>query len=488
MEMLRPVFWGQGMFLLPQHFQQQDGYHDALLRHCLRLFLPFCWGVKSLVINGEALQTLRFEVTQCEVVTWDGTVLRFSQDQSGNTRLEARSFEHDLPTNERPLAVYLGIQKLQPGESNLQPDAISGGGDGRERASRGLGRFVRKESSVADLYDGKEQTAPLQYLVYEMHLFFGSPPSSDHEVVKIAEIVPAATEKQRWMLSKDYISPCLTVQSSPVLATLTTEIRDRLTSKRQELTQHQRQQGGGLVGLGTKELTAFLALQILNRYIPLLHHVVEQQDVLHPHLVYIWLRQLVSELSTFSASRAALDVWGENKELPPYDHENLRRCFLPAIERITQFLDRLTAPEPEPERIRDTVLRYDGKYFTADLTHDLFTNDNLHYLALKDDRSYKELLPLLQDTGKITSKEEMPNLAGPFVRGLKLEQPEGLPPELPMHDRYKYFVINQQAKTSRHWKAIMGGEDITKANIAINSPSLSPDTEIHLFTVLGKSK
>ena len=35
MELLRPVFWGQGMFLQPQHFQRQDGYHAARIRRYL---------------------------------------------------------------------------------------------------------------------------------------------------------------------------------------------------------------------------------------------------------------------------------------------------------------------------------------------------------------------------------------------------------------------------------------------------------------------
>ena len=29
MEPLHPIFWGQGMVLQPQHFQQQDCYHEA---------------------------------------------------------------------------------------------------------------------------------------------------------------------------------------------------------------------------------------------------------------------------------------------------------------------------------------------------------------------------------------------------------------------------------------------------------------------------
>jgi predicted component of type VI protein secretion system len=56
MEPLSPMFWGPGMFLQPQHFQQQDRYHEARLRRYVHWLTPFGWGVKSLVINETALQ------------------------------------------------------------------------------------------------------------------------------------------------------------------------------------------------------------------------------------------------------------------------------------------------------------------------------------------------------------------------------------------------------------------------------------------------
>src|SRR5262245_56540400 len=111
MEPLRPIFWGQGMFLQPQHFQQQDWYHDARLRHFFHLLLPHCWGIKSLAVNEPALQTFLFEVEQCELVTWDGTILRFRGDERpSNARLEPRSFEQELDPGGKPLSVYLGLK------------------------------------------------------------------------------------------------------------------------------------------------------------------------------------------------------------------------------------------------------------------------------------------------------------------------------------------------------------------------------------------
>ena len=52
---LRPVLWGQGMFLRPQHFQQQDAYHDARLQRALQLMQPFYQAEDPLVRENEGL-------------------------------------------------------------------------------------------------------------------------------------------------------------------------------------------------------------------------------------------------------------------------------------------------------------------------------------------------------------------------------------------------------------------------------------------------
>jgi type VI secretion system protein ImpJ len=55
MEPLHPIFWGQGMFLQPQHFQQQDRYHEARVCRSLHWLAPFAWGINFLVLCAAAL-------------------------------------------------------------------------------------------------------------------------------------------------------------------------------------------------------------------------------------------------------------------------------------------------------------------------------------------------------------------------------------------------------------------------------------------------
>ena len=51
------VLWGEGLFLRPQHFQQQDAYHEWRLAETARALHPFAWGLRRLHVDTDALAT-----------------------------------------------------------------------------------------------------------------------------------------------------------------------------------------------------------------------------------------------------------------------------------------------------------------------------------------------------------------------------------------------------------------------------------------------
>ena len=474
MEPLRPLFWGQGMFLQPQHFQQQDWYQEARLQHYFHLFLPFCWGVKSLTLNEPALQNFLFEVEECEVVTWDGTILRFRGDsRPSNAKLEPRSFERDLDPGGKPLSVYLGIKRLQLEESNLLSSAaVDGGGNGGAGGGEHQ-RFLLEEAETPDLYAAGDPPSSLQYLAYQAHILFDVPASrsQDYELVKVAEVLRSADGKGG-ILSKRYLPPAITVRSSLLLETMLKEIRDLLTAKGQELAQHRRRRGEQLVELGTKDLSYLLMTQTVNRYIPLFHHHLEVGDT-HPHFVYALLRQLVGELSSFSETVSVLGAREGEDVLPAYRHDQLWPCFDVATRRVKELLNELTTAP-----IGDILLRHDGEFFAANLEPQFFAGDNRYYLAIRSDLTPTQLFRLLQDTGKITSREEMPKLQKSFLFGLKIDGLEAPPEELVMRAHYRYFQIDRH---SDHWHKIQQHQ-----NIAVYCAALPPETEMRLLVIYSK--
>jgi len=479
MERLRPVFWGQGMFLEPQHFQQQDAYHETRLRQVVAMLAPHGWGIRTLAIREASLQNQVFEIERCEVLTFEGTVVH-SRDTAGasNARIEPRSFEQALDPSGQPLSVYLGLPRVQLEETNLG-SAADGGAEPRSAAGFDAAgtsahrRYALHAADTADLYAGERQTAPLQYLVYQPRILFdvGEGRSQDYELIKIAQ-VERARDGKSGILSRRYVPPCLSVGDSSVLDDLLKDIRGLMTAKGQELAEYQERHGGTLADLSGRRLGQTLFTQLVNRYVPLLHHVLESGDV-HPFPMYGVLRQLVGELSTFSDTVSNLGARRGQEPLPPYRHDELWPCFELAARRIRELVTEIsTGP------VSEVVLRHDGEFFAADLEQRLFVGDNRYYLAIRSDLPPSQLLRELQDTGKITSRVEMPKIQHAFLFGLGLESLEVFPDDLPKKAHYRYFLIDRR---SEHWQKIQQAQ-----NIAVHSTTLPPDTEIRLVVIFGE--
>jgi type VI secretion system protein ImpJ len=437
MEPLRPIFWGQGMFLQPQHFQQQDCYNEARLQRALQFLSPFCWGIHSLVVNETALCNFRFEIEQCELITWEGTLLRFQDNTlSSNARILPRVFEAALDPGGRPLGVYLGVKRLQWEQTNVE---LRNRGAWNGAAAAQPRRFSIHECPTPDLFAEEGQGCPVQYLCYDVHILLENEVShhQDYELVKIAELLRVA-EGQGAVLSKRYIPPCLTIHASPALEGRLKEMRELLTAKGRELSEYKRQHKLQTIEMGSRDTIFLLMMQTVNRYIPLFHHHLEVA-VTHPCMLYALLRQLVAELSTFSETVSVL-----GGPLPAYRHDRLWECFDPAVRLAQDLLNELSKG---PDYV--VPLTFDSEYFAATLEQRFFEGNNRYYLSIKADMPPRELLRLLTETGKISAREEMETLRKQALPGLRIDYLEIPPEELPRRAHCSYFLLDHHASLWR---------------------------------------
>ena len=463
METLRPLFWGEGLFLQPQHFQQLDGYHEARSRRIQQLLYPFGWGIKSLSIDETALQNFQVEIEHCELVTPEGTILRFQMESApSNARIVPRSCEDALDPGGAPLGVYLGLKRLQWEGGNLEMPSTQ-----RQTAEGdAYPRFRLHEVMTPDLFVGEAQSQELQYLIYDVRMLFDGDPivySHDYELIKIAEIQRAA-EDQGAILAKRYIPPVLDCHASPVLHKMLREIRDMLTAKGGELSDYKHKRGVHTVDLGSRDTVYLLMMQMVNRYIPLFHHHLEVRET-PPCVFYALLRQFIGELSTFSDTVSVL-----GGPLPPYRHDQLWECFNAAVEVARTLIYELTKG---PEYV--VPLEFDGEYYAANLDQRVFEAQNRHYLSVKTDVPTAELQHHLADVGKVGTRQEMESLRNRSLPGLSLRYLENPPGELPRRAHSTYFEIDHHGTL---WSSIM-----QRQNIAVYCKLPPEDTQIELLIV-----
>ena len=69
------IQWHEGMLLAPQHFQQADLRSEGLLHYHTSVGAPFHWGIRRLQIDGRALASGIFHVSEIEAILPDGALV-----------------------------------------------------------------------------------------------------------------------------------------------------------------------------------------------------------------------------------------------------------------------------------------------------------------------------------------------------------------------------------------------------------------------------
>jgi type VI secretion system protein ImpJ len=456
----KPLFWNQGILLQPQHFQLLD-------RNCQELFSPYqkyqqphFWGVGSMALRKSALGTRTFSLQSGEFMFSDGTFVTVAE----NGCIDARTFDEDWVEGGKPFTVYLGLKKWRSTGENVTVIPTL------ESVSSITTRFVTTSDheEIKDLHAGGPD-GQVKRLHFALKIFWESEQDQlgEYELIPLAQLEKFGAEIR---LSEDFIPPCLSCAASPSLLRLIREIRDQVTARGYQLEEHKSKRGIQTAGFGSRDMVYFLALRSVNRYVPLLFHYSEAEQV-HPWLVYGILRQLAGELTAFSEQFSVLgELMDGKKILPEYDHCNLWNCFSAAQNMISHLLDEITAG---PEYV--IRLNQDGTFYTADLKPAIFEGRNRFYLAVKTEEDSKTVLQALEDIAKLSSREHLDTLVSRSLPGIGLQYLQIPPQELPRRANTVYFAINHH---DDQWAAIS-----KNYNLALYWNSAPSDIEIELMVV-----
>src|ERR1700761_2570397 len=101
------VLWSEGLFLRPQHFQQQSRFIERFLETRCNALHPHSWGAVELEIERDLLAIGKFGLRRMTGVFADGTPFRMPDDEPLPEPL-------DIAGNVRDEIVYLALPVRQP--------------------------------------------------------------------------------------------------------------------------------------------------------------------------------------------------------------------------------------------------------------------------------------------------------------------------------------------------------------------------------------
>ena len=420
-----PVFWFQGLFLQPQHLQQQELYIQSLNNVQIEN-LNYYWGVTNLKFRESSLMEGILEIEKLSARFPDKTWV----DYPNNAYLKPRNLKKIASLQET--MVYLGLKKIIVGENNVTEDV-----DEEKTIST---RFISPltPEDVRDIYLTDTPIAKIRFLKYGLNIFFEDELETlnDYYLIPIAKL---KKEEKNWTVSSEFIPPLLTISNFSYFSNLLISIKEHILSKLQTLESYKLSKDFSTENFDISYLRYILALLVLNRHIPILDQFTKNIN-LHPLELYLYLSQLVGELSTFTDRVNALGITVENENLLiDYKHNDLYQSFSKLTLLLEEILDSLViGAENILKLIREEDL------FKTSIPLNLL-QDRFNY-CLVIETSDRQYIQTFEVSAKIAPSYQLDTLLTRALPGLPFFQRTSPPSGLPKKEHTYFFALEKDAK------------------------------------------
>lgn len=413
------VMWTEGMFLQPQHFQQQDRYAARQLDGRVTSALSWAWGLLSLQIDEAALLQGRLMLNSAQGVLPDGTSFALPDDDAAPAAFE-------IPADARDQLIVLAAPMARPGvpESDVEETSVAM-----------PPRFRASDLEVADVHAASLRTAPLQVGRLNLRLMLASDANDGASAIGVAHLVERRADG-RVVLDSGYVPPMLNALGQAVLAGYVREVHGMLHQRGEALGSRLAQPGRAGIG----EITDFLLLQVVNRQEPVFAHL-QRLPVLHPERLYAQCLALAGELTTFRESRRP-------PEYPAYRHDDLASCFRAVMADLRQSLSMVleqTAVQIELQERKHGI--------RVAIIADLELQRNASFvLAVNAQMPGESLRSRFPTQVKIGPAERLRELVSLQLPGIALRPLPVAPRQIPYHAGFTYFEL--ETRGNDLWKQL----------------------------------
>ncbi|MDP4025135.1 type VI secretion system baseplate subunit TssK [Methylobacterium sp. NEAU 140] len=435
------VVWTEGMFIRPQHFQQEARYFEHLLRNRIAGLRGNAWGLTELRLNRGLLATGRFALERAVGAFEDGTPFALPDSADHPPPLE-------LGQNLRDCVVYLALSVYQPGD-----DTVGGSEPGAAT------RYVASDFDVPDANLGQASTAAITVGRLRLRYVLETADRRGLLCIGLARIVEVRSDNSV-VLDDNYIPPALDVRISPFVAGLLTELVGLLNHRGAAIAARLSAGDTGTAG----DLTDLMMLQAINRAQPLCEHLAGAATV-HAEDVYRFLVALAGELATFTTAGR------RPQSFPTYKHDDLQLCYVPVAAALRQALNAVL--DRGAMIIPMTEHRY-GIRVAQVPDRSIFTRYNF-FLAVKAGVPASLLTRSLPAQTKVGSVEQIHELINSALPGIPVRSLPVAPRQIPFHTGKAYFELDRNDGSWKHIAASSG--------LAIQVAGEFPGLELELWAI-----
>jgi type VI secretion system protein ImpJ len=450
MRLLSKVVWSEGMYLSPQHFQAQNSYFEDLIQFVASGLWFEPYGFVAYHLDPEALTNGTVSLVHARGFFPDGLAFHMPE-------FDALPEPINITESFSPIAQSLNVALAVPARKSRGMNcAVS------DAAANHHVRYTAVEHLLCDeITGGDERKVRLGQKNIRFHLETEETPE-DLVTLPMARITRDGAG--HYIYDPAFIPPCLRIDASERLMSITRRLVDILEEKSSALARQSRAPGGLGAGFSATEIAHFWYRHAINSGLATLRHLCHCKRG-HPEELFVEMARLGGALCTFKLdSHPSL--------MPLYDHRNLEACFADLDRHIRTHLEALL-----PTNCLQIPLKPLGNYLYAGDVVDQRCLDRARWIfAIHSPVGEVELISRTPAAVKICSSKFVPELVKRALPGLALTHLPVPPAAVARRPEFHYFGIDRSGPC---WEHI-----VKTRQVGVYVPGELPNPEIELSVVL----
>jgi type VI secretion system protein ImpJ len=425
---VQKILWGEGLFIRPQHFQQQDAFHQWRLQQAMRFMHPYACGIHKLTLDTKALESGQLRLLELELVFQNG---EFFSAPMEDDLPEPRAVKDAVEKNGRAIFAAACAPLREGVATNVAANLADAG------TSVPYHQFVRP---VFDQFT-QASTGPVTSLKRSVHLVADSDPQTD--LISMPLVAIQRRAGGGYEFDPHYIPPCMNIAASSAMGRHLENFLSLLQAKVQALTSSQREPSKNIIEYRAGDTASFWLLHTASTAVASLSHMAHHRG-LHPERLFERMLELAGALMTFAKNFNLSD-------LPHYEHLDPAPSF-EALDAIVRTLLETVVPT---QHFVIPLIRIDELFHHGSLNSPKITPRTQLYLGVKSSIATAKLIDAVPKLFKIGSPDDLQtDIGGAYTSGVHIEHAPHVPAEINPRSGMHYFRLeNHDVLYARMFKA-----------------------------------
>lgn len=429
----RKVIWGEGMFIAPQHFQQQERYFSHYIEQYVAVLgAAKQYGVTEIEIDRERLKIGQFSLRYCKGVFADGSY--FESD---------RELLLEIPEGCVDKKILLALPMVIEGEAE----------------SGAVNDNKRYYTEPARLYDSSESGSnhiETDLAQVNVRLMLEGEDCSGLNTIAIARLLERR-DSGVVVLDQSFICSALHYGASNIITERLKEVQVLIETRANAVVR--RIEAGRERKSDQTLMHEYLWLQTLNRWIPWLHLTLQNKNT-SVEEVYKNLTVLSAELSTFSSQVSQRPAELQSKDLSA--------VFLPLFAKLRQQLSLVQSDKVREFSWDDNLFAKRRLLRTA--INDIHMMENYRFvLCVESSIGAANLIKLFPSACKLCGLSQIAEVVRNGLSGVQLSALQVAPTELKPRSDVCYVEIETHHK---YWRDLIEKREPIVAHIDARIPDL----------------